>query len=83
MKKNRENYTIDCLIAMKAHLYICGTRKCDLCLCKKLLIARTNSATLLNKCDEIVSKCRHLKKFTVKSLMILFVTVHFDLGIKR
>ena len=63
MKENDENYTVDWLIAMKAHPYICGTRKCDLCLCKKLLIARANyshranSASLLNKRDELASKC--------------------------
>ena len=33
LKENGENYTIDWLIALKAHPYICGTRKCDLCLC--------------------------------------------------
>ena len=66
MKENCENYTIDWLIAMTAHPYICGTRKCDLCLCEKLLIARANSESLLNKCDELVSKCGRLNKFTLK-----------------
>ena len=59
LKENVENYTIDWLIAMKANPYICGTRKCDLCLCEKLMIARANSANLLNKRDELVSKCLH------------------------
>ena len=54
LKENGENYTIDWLIAVKAHPYIRGTRKCDLCLCEKLLIARANSASLLNKRDELV-----------------------------
>ena len=83
LKENGENYTINWLISMKAHPYICGTRKCDLCLCEKLLIARANSATLLNKRDELVSKCRHMNKFTLKCfknrqsviLMILLVTI--------
>ena len=66
LKENGENYTIDWLIAMKAHPYIRGTRKCDICLCEKLLIARANSASLLNKRDELVSKCRHMNKFTLK-----------------
>ena len=44
-KENGENYTIERLIAMKADPYICGTRKCDLSLCEKLLIARANSAS--------------------------------------
>ena len=66
IEKNDENYTIDWLIAMKAHPQICGTRKCDLCLCEKLMIARANSASLLNKRNELVSKCRQLNKFTLK-----------------
>ena len=60
------NYTIDWSIAMKAHPYICGTAKCDLCLCEKLLIARANSACLLNQRDELVSKCRYMNNFTQK-----------------
>ena len=32
VKENCKNYTINWLIAMKANPYICGTRKCDLCL---------------------------------------------------
>ena len=66
LKENDGNYTIDWLIAMKVHSYICGTRKCDWCLCEKLMIARDNSVSLLNKRDELVSKCRHLSKFIPK-----------------
>ena len=43
---------------MKAHSR--GTRKCDLWLHEKLLIARANSASLSNKHDELVSKCCHI-----------------------
>ena len=59
LKENHKNYTINWLIAMKASPYICGTRKCYLCLCEKLMITRANSASLLNKRDKLVSKCRH------------------------
>ena len=65
LKENRQNYTMDWSIAMKAHPYICETRKCDLCLCEKLMIATANSASLLNKCDRLVSKCPHMNKFTL------------------
>ena len=83
MKENGENYTIDWLIAMRAHRYICGARKCDLCLCEKLKIPTANSASLLNKRRELVSKCRHMTKFTLKCfknrynviLMMLFVNI--------
>ena len=66
LKENGVNYTIDWLIAMKVHPYICGARKWNLCLREKLVIARANSASLLNKRDELVSKCRHMNKFTLK-----------------
>ena len=51
---------------MKVHPYIRRLRKYDLCLCEKLLTARANSGSLLNKRDELVSKNRHMNKFTVK-----------------
>ena len=66
LKKNGDNYTIDWLIAVKAHPYFCGTRKCDLSLREKLMIGRSNSASLLNKRDELVSKCHHMNKFTLR-----------------
>ena len=64
MKENDENYTIDWLIAMKAHPYIYGTRKSDLYLCEKLLTATAYLESLLSKGDEFVLKCCHMNKFT-------------------
>ena len=46
-------------IAFKAHPYVRGSRKCDLCLTEKLTIIKTDPETLLNTRDELVSKCRH------------------------
>ena len=66
LKENDKNYTINWLIAMKAHPHICGTTKCDIYLCEKLLIARANSASLLNKRDELISQCRLMNKFALK-----------------
>ena len=37
-----------------------------LCLRGKLLIVRANSACLLNKSDELISKRRHMNKLTLK-----------------
>ena len=61
-----DNRTIDLLSAKKAHPHICATKKCDLCLCEKLLITRANSLGLLDKCDELISKCRCMNNFTLK-----------------
>ena len=51
---------------MKSQKYVCVSRKCDLCICEKLLIARADPNVLLNKRDDLVSKCRYRNKFTSK-----------------
>ena len=66
LKEKDINYFINWDIAMEAQKYVCGSRKCDLCICEKLLIARADPNVLLNKRDELVSKCRHRNKFTLK-----------------
>ena len=42
-------YFINWNIAMKSQKYVCGSRKCDLCICEKLLISRADPNVLLNK----------------------------------
>ena len=62
----RLNYRVNWLIAKKTRPYVFGTRKYDLCLCEKLLIARANLASLLNKPDELFRKCCLMNNFTLK-----------------
>ena len=38
-------------------------KRCMLCLSEKLYIAEYEGGNLLNKRDELVSKCRHLNKY--------------------
>ena len=66
LKEKNINYFINWDIAMKSQKYVCGSRKCDLCICERLLNARADPNVLLNKPDELVSKCRHRNKFTLK-----------------
>ena len=67
LKGNYKNYTIDWLIALKAHPYIFRmTIKCYLCLCEKLLISRAYSTNSLNKRDELVSERRCMNNVTLK-----------------
>ena len=61
-------YFINWNIAMKSQKHVCGSPKCDLCICEKLLISRADPNILLNKRDELVSKCRHTNKSTLKCL---------------
>ena len=66
LKDESINYTIKWSVAATAIPYTCGSKRCDLCLTEKLLIAQADPKTLLNKRSEIVSKCRHRNKFTLK-----------------
>ena len=62
-------FSIKWRIAARARPYKCGTRRCDLCLTEKTLIARSRHKGLLNSRSEIVSKCRHRNKYTLNSLI--------------
>ena len=42
---------------MKAQKHVCESRKCDLFICEKLIIAIVEPKVLLSKHDELVSKC--------------------------
>ena len=46
--------------------YVCGSRKCDLCLTEKLTILKADPVTLLNTPDELMSKCRHMNNLTLR-----------------
>ena len=49
LKDKGEDFTIKWSVAAKASPYICGSKRCDLCLTEKLLIAKADPRTLLNK----------------------------------
>ena len=66
LKDKGEDFTIKWSVATKGSPYICGSKRCDLCLTEKLLMAKADPRTILNKRSEIVSKCRHRNKFTLK-----------------
>ena len=66
LKDKSEHFTIKWSVAAKPSPYICGIKRCDLCLTEKLLIAKADPRTLLNKRSEIVWKCRHRNKFTLE-----------------
>ena len=72
-------YFINWNIAMKSQKYVCGSRKCDLCICEKLLISRADPNVLLNKRDELVSKCRHRNKFTLKCFKDRYDNLYYSM----
>ena len=54
-------------IAARAQPYVCGSRRCDLCLTEKVIIATSDPNKCINKRDELVSKCRHQNKYKLKN----------------
>ena len=66
MKDKGEGFTIKWSVPAKAFPHTCGSKRCDLCLMEKLLIAKADPRTQLNKRSEIALKCRHRNKFTLK-----------------
>ena len=66
LKDNNIQRNLKWRIASKAHPCVCGSTKCDLCLTEKLTIIKADPETLLNTRDELVSKCRHINKFTLR-----------------
>ena len=65
LKLNGTEFNLKWSIAAYATPYRCGTRRCDLCLTEKYIIARATQNSLLNKRTELISKCRHFKELKV------------------
>ena len=55
-------------VAAYASTYRCGSRRYDLCLTEKYVIARANHTNLLNKRTELISKCRHKNNYILKNI---------------
>ena len=65
-KDNNIQHNLKSRIASKSHLYVCRSKKRNLCLTEKLIIIKTDPETLLNTRDELLSKCGHMNKFTLR-----------------
>ena len=69
LQDSSQQYQIEWDIVHHAAPYKCGTRRCDVCLTEKMVIATANPATMLNKRAEIVSTCRHRAKFRYENVL--------------
>ena len=67
MKDLGKAFVLKWSIAAYAPPYRCGTRRCDLCITEKYIIARADQKHL-NKSAEFISKCRHRNKFLLKNI---------------
>ena len=66
LKDNNVQHNLKWCIASKSRPYVCGNRMRKLCLTEKLTIIKADPESLINTRDELVSKCRHTNKFTLK-----------------
>ena len=62
------DYNISWSIASRARPYKPGSRVCNLCIAEKVCIIRAEPRGLLNKRTELISKCRHRNKYSLRSL---------------
>ena len=62
LKDDNIDFIIKWSIAKIASPYRCGSKRCDHCLSEKVCIIRSDSKELLNKRNELISKCRHGNK---------------------
>ena len=67
VKEENADYNLQWSIKAYPSPYKCGTKKCDLFLTEKTIIARSDPKKVLNKRTELVSKCRHRKKFLLSN----------------
>jgi hypothetical protein len=67
LKDNKKDFNINWKILKHAISYTGGSKRCNLCLEEKFCILKENQNCLLNKRMEIISTCRHRKKFRVNN----------------
>ena len=66
LKDKKQDHRISWEIAASTSALRSGGGRCDLCTTEKLLIIMAAPGSIINKRDEIVSKCRHQNKFILK-----------------
>lgn len=68
LKDNNTNYTLKWKILKQIEAYSNTNKKCNLCIGEKYYILFKPELSTLNKRNEIVSTCRHSRKFVLNSL---------------
>ena len=63
LKKAGTDYEIKWSVCRRAPAYSSKSKSCQLCLAEKLCIIAADKRTLLNKRPELISTCRHRRKY--------------------
>ena len=68
LKDSGRDYNLSWTIMAKCYTNA-GSDICNLCLTEKLFILEADKASLLNRRDELISKCRHQNKYSLKHVI--------------
>ena len=66
LKEKKEGYSISWKIIAKAKAYSNTTKRCNLCITEKFFILSNPQMATLNKRNELISNCRHQRKYILK-----------------
>ena len=66
LKDSNTSYTINWKIIKKSQTYSNKTKRCNLCMSEKFIIICHPELSSLNKRNELISTCRHRKKFLLR-----------------
>ena len=66
LKEKKKEFTVSRKILAKARAYSNLTKRCNLCLHEKYFIISNLQMATLNKRNELVSSCRHRRKYILK-----------------
>ena len=66
LKEKKEGYSISWKIIAKAKAYSNTTKRCNLCITEKFFILSNPQMATLNKRNELISNCRHRRKYILK-----------------
>ena len=66
LKSERKNFALKWKILAKAKAYTNITKRCNLCLTEKYFIITKPHLATLNKRNELISTCRHKRKYILK-----------------
>jgi len=66
LKEKKNKFTVSWKILAKARAYSNQSKRCNLCLHEKFFIISHPQMATLNKRNELVSSCRHRRKFILR-----------------
>ena len=66
LKEKKKDFTITWKILAKARAYTTLTKRCNLCISEKFFIISKPHMATLNKRNELISTCRHRRKYILK-----------------